>query len=282
MGRCRWIGSSGILAALIVGLLWTMGPGVARQCPSAPVNNPQMCKNVWQAIGLPESNKDERACQHTFVCHKGYVVRHNNETKTPDWVIERLTKETVEALNTRPHKNFVPEAAVPESGQAKDPDYLRSGYARGHQAASADFAFDTPWMEDTFYFSNSVPQVGGRFNSSIWSQFEKRVRQIATERGEIYVITGPIYQDPQNKEIVIPEEQNRCGNEIRLPALVRKHICGGSKGSGPNMQCDDGVAIPAGLFKIIMDVPGNRVNAYICQTAIICLQNSAGLRRIAI
>jgi len=32
---------------------------------------------------------------------------------------------------------------------------------------------------------------------------------------------------------------------------------------GPMTDCDDGVAIPAGLFKIIFGPNGNRINAYI-------------------
>jgi len=27
------------------------------------------------------------------VCHDGYITGHNSRTKTPDWVIERLTSE---------------------------------------------------------------------------------------------------------------------------------------------------------------------------------------------
>lgn len=268
-GRQRATGGRAMPLApvlMLCGLLALVGggrPAHAAQCPApAGPTDPQSCVDLWRPIGLPVSNNDERACQHTIVCHTGYLLRHNNLTRTPDWVIEHLTRERVEQLNTRPDVDFSPEPEIPEAGRALDKDYLRSGYARGHQAASADFAFDDAWMQDTFFFSNSVPQVGGKFNSSIWSQFEKRVRRIATERGEIHVITGPIYAEPDGSEIVIPAEQNNCGNEIRLPAPRRKLICGGTS-DGPTLDCPEGVAIPAALFKIIIDGPGHRVNAYI-------------------
>jgi endonuclease G len=146
---------------------------------------------------------------------------------------------------------------------AQNRDYTNSLYARGHQAASADFSADEKWMEDTFVFSNAVPQEGAGFNSSIWSQLEDRVRDIAVERGEVYVVTGPVYQDVRGKDVVVPKRQNPCGRRIELPALPRKQVCGGNPGPEPEPSCNDRVAIPAGLFKIIVDPQLGRVNAYL-------------------
>ncbi len=224
------------------------------------------CKHLIEHIGEPVSNKDERAGEYGTYCYPDYLVRRNHAAKIPDWVIERLTRDLVTGTNKRPHVDFRPEPAVPENARVDDDTtYLRSGYARGHQAASADFKSDKQLMINTFYFSNSVPQESSGFNSSIWSQFEGRVRDLAEERGEVYVITGPVYQNLAGKDIVVPESQNPCGREITLPALERKYVCGGVKGEGPTLECDekDGVAIPAGLYKIIVDPSIGRVNAYL-------------------
>ena len=231
----------------------------------APQADISACDFLWKEIGLPVSNKDEGCNDYVEICKPKFLVRHNNTTKTPDWVIERLTKDLVTGTNKRPKVGFKPDPAVPEGKSAEDDDYLRSLYARGHQAASADFKSNRDWMKQTFVFSNAVPQESSGFNSSIWSQFEDKVRDLAESRGEIVVITGPVYQDPRGKDIVIPESQNPCGREIVLPALKRKAVCGGKAGKGPTLDCseEEGVAIPAGLFKIIVDPGIGRVNAYL-------------------
>jgi len=251
---------------LTAGLTLAAVSGSARATEScAPPADTSACDFLWKDVGLPVSNKDEGCNDYVEICKPEFLVRHNNTTKTPDWVIERLTEELVTGTNKRPKVGFKPDPEVPADRTAVDDDYARSLYARGHQAASADFKSNRDWMIQTFVFSNAVPQEGPGFNSSIWSQFEDMVRDLAVSRREIVVITGPVYQDPRGKDIVIPESQNPCGREIVLPALKRKAICGGKTGEGPNLACaeEDGVAIPAGLFKIIVDPGVGRVNAYL-------------------
>lgn len=222
------------------------------------------CSKLVEGFGAPRSNKDERSGEYEFICHSEFLVRHNNKSKTPDLVVERLTRDLVTGTNSRPHVNFKPDPKLDADETATDDKYRRSLYARGHQAASADFKSDKDLMIDTFVFSNAVPQEGGGFNSSIWRQFEDRVQKLVKARGEIYVITGPVYQKPGGGEVVIPRDQNPCGQEIRLPDLARNAICGGPSGGPPNQTCgEDGIAIPAGLFKILFDPSMNRMNAYV-------------------
>eukprot|EP00439_Symbiodinium_sp_Y106_P089997 s1_g2533.t1 len=236
----------------------------ADECPAAEaLTDPNSCKEIWEAIGLPQSLKDERPGSHTYICHKGFLTRYNHETKTPDWVIERLTHEMVTGTYSRPRVGFKPDPCVDEAVSALDDDYLNSLYARGHQAASDDFSFNKTWMKDTFFFSNAVPQEGGGFNSSVWRQFEDLVKDVAERRSEIYVITGPIYQNNRNTRVVIPKTQNPCRNRVEMLPLERTHVCGGTSGEGPVLQCEGGVAIPGGLFKILVDPAAGRTNAFV-------------------
>ena len=251
--------SAGLLLPVLVN-----GSAIAQNagCPHPEVRtDPVSCEALWEGIGLPVSNKDDDEDGFTYVCHEQFLVRHNSTTKTPDWVIERLTAELVSGDNKRPKVKFRSEPCAPGTGRAVDTDYTNSEYARGHQAASDDFAVNLDWMKDTFVLSNAVPQQGEGFNSSIWAQFEKRVRDLAADRGELYVITGPVYQKRRG-DIVVSATENACGVEIRLPKLPRASVCGGESGE-PKSPCANGVAIPAGLFKIIVDPGRGRVNAYL-------------------
>lgn len=68
-------------------------------------------------------------------------------------------------------------------------------YARGHQIPNADRNKD-PYGEmctQTFYATNSTPQIQTGFNSGIWSTLEGDVRTLAQQQTDtVYVVTGAI------------------------------------------------------------------------------------------
>lgn len=247
--------AAGALAALVLG-------GLPAMAQDRSATDPETCRDMWRAIGLPHLTKDLADEEYVIVCHKGYVTFHNNTTKTPDWVIEHMTREQVSGDNDRPGIGFRSEPEAPADRRANDADYRNSGYARGHQAASEDFNFDVEFMKDTFFFSNAVPQVGNGFNSGVWSSLEKLVRDVAIERGEIYVITGPVYSEKKGPPPTITEEANACGQRIEFAAPVKRSICD-ENDNDESKACASGVAVPVGLFKIIYDPARKRVNAYV-------------------
>lgn len=220
-------------------------------------DNPTDCANLYAEIGLPHRAGDS-ADRMTYACHSGYLVAHNNARKTPDWVIERLTRAGVAGRNTRPDVDFKPDTPpVACADSAIDKDYTNSGYARGHQAASADFNADTRLMADMFFFSNAVPQEGLGFNSGIWSYLEDRVRRAATARGEVIVITGPVRQP--NATRTFPADYDACGTRVTLKALSTRMLCAGSP------CASGGVDVPAALFKIIYDPRLGHLSAYLIE-----------------
>jgi DNA/RNA endonuclease G (NUC1) len=110
---------------------------------------------------------------------------------------------------------FRPEPALPLSAPgAVDDDYRNSDFDRGHQAQSADFKSSAELMTDTFVLSNVVPQEGPGFNRTIWRDLEDLVRMIALRRGELYVITGPVYQKAGT--VRVSADTDTCGNAIEL------------------------------------------------------------------
>ena len=191
----------------------------------------------------------------------GYITGHNNRTKTPDWVIERLTSDLVKKLHDRPGVKFRADPALEGKARAVPADYEKSGYAIGHQAPSADFTGREQFMRDTFFFSNAVPQEGIGFNTGVWSGLERLVRTLAEQRSPLFVITGPVYQ--QRKAIQVTRKADACRNEITLAPLDNQSICP-AHNENAKAKCEAGVAVPAALYKIIYDPrQGGRVNAYL-------------------
>lgn len=225
-------------------------------------NTAATCATVWKEIGQPRY-LGSGTRNTTLVCHTRYFVSHNNAARTPDWVIERLTKAQVSGHFNRPLTGFVRESAIPAQGNPRSADYAKSDFALGHMAPSEDFNESCKLMRETFSYANAVPQVGPAFNGSIWAQLEGEVRDVARERGPIYVITGPVPRAGAGNR-TIRRADNDCGNEIVLNPSPPPVICKerNLKKSGA-CAAGVGVAVPAGVFKIVYDPGRKTVYAYV-------------------
>lgn len=232
-----------------IALLATVCAGPAR-AQDHPENDPEFCSKLWKEVGLPSATA---AVKTSTVCHLGYITGHNNRTKTPNWVLERLTVAETgtddDENASREGKDFAADDKLPEKAQAKPADYEGSGFDQGHNAPAADFAAKQNFLDDTFFLSNSVPQVGIGFNRSIWRSLENQVRDlVGGNRPAIYVITGPVYQ--QAKPIKVRNDV--CGTELELPVIKPAAICPETN-ENSNAKCASGVAVPAAMYKIVYD-----------------------------
>ena len=68
-----------------------------------------------------------------------------------------------------------------------------------HQAPAGDQTVDETLKNETFYLSNMSPQAP-LLNQKIWARLEDQVRQWATNRHEVWVITGPMFYDPDEED----------------------------------------------------------------------------------
>jgi endonuclease G len=193
----------GIALCVILGLFLSVGFGFA-----GPIED---CSE-YAKLGVPGQ-------EGVFLCRKGYLLAHNPENKTPIWVIERLTPE--KAQGTLPRSKFQADPDLEKGKRAELSDYKRSGYDKGHMAPAADMRWDQQAMDECFYLSNMVPQVGKGMNQGIWKILEENVRIWAITRGELYIFTGPIYDDGVKKTI--------GKNKVAVPTHLYKIIYDPSK-----------------------------------------------------
>jgi endonuclease G len=222
-------------------------------------NDPESCAVLWKAIGRP-AYVNAAGRENMPVCHSFYFVSHNIKTKTPDWVIERMNKRTGTGKFKRPGENFSPEARVPDEGNPRGGDYANSGFALGHMAPSEDFNISCKAMRESFSYANAVPQVGPRFNSSIWRRLEEEVRETAQARGTLYVITGPIPRDGAGNAPTITAAEGGCGKAVPLDGTSKKLVCKEHNKSGGT--CTEGVTVPVALFKIVYEPAKKRAYAF--------------------
>ena len=247
--------------------------------------------DIEGSIGIPVSHRDNvDRSKLTEICYDRYCTLYNSEAKTPEWVVERLTPAIVSGMNTRPKIGFsvdkklkdirkaakkadklVPIVAGKEPVKTADmvtatnADYTNSNLARGHQAPSADYKCSEDWMKQTFKFSNAVPQVQDGFNGGIWRELEDHVNNLAMERDEIFVITGPVAMDAKGKDTIIEKRMNACGRRIVLAGLStlnKSSICDANN-KDSSKTCKYGVGVPSGLFKIIYIPETNRAFGFL-------------------
>jgi len=145
------------------------------------------CKEYIK-YGVPGVNGD-------ILCRTGYLIAHDPYCLTPFWTAEYLTSQKASGTLKR-KDSFKADPDLQKGHRSELSDYKGSGYDRGHMVPSGDMAWDEQAMQESFYLSNMVPQ-DPKMNQVIWSNLEGKVREWAKERGELYIYTGPIYDQDQ-------------------------------------------------------------------------------------
>lgn len=136
---------------------------------------------------LEPSNFQGYSVKHTY-----YKLSYSEKHEQAEWVAYRLKPKYL-IKNTERKDNFKSDPLV-KTGSAELSDYRNSGYDRGHLLPSADMVFSEQANSETFYLSNMSPQEAS-FNRGVWKQLEEQVRDYVMERGELFIITGPILTD---------------------------------------------------------------------------------------
>ena len=72
--------------------------------------------------------------------------------------------------------------------------YEGGTYSRGHLIPNASRNGKSEMQQQTYYVTNSVPQVQDKFNSGMWSTLEGALQTIARGGETLYIVTGVAFQ----------------------------------------------------------------------------------------
>lgn len=180
-----------------------------------------------QAFGAPEKSVDWVHGPTHLVAREGYALEHSSLDKVPLWVCEHVLPEHLNGSTTR--RSWRADPKLPAGERAVDADYTGSGYDRGHNAPRADFQYSQARVDDTFYLSNAAPQVGPKFNQSVWRVLEERARDCVRAHGEAHIITGVFFYDPDED------------NAATADGIIDYFVIGSNE-----------VAVPTHFYKIIV------------------------------
>lgn len=163
------------------------------------------------------------------LCYDAFAILHSGSSKTAVFVAQKLNRASVEDADEKRATKFFADARLPEAERATLEDYKHSGWSRGHMAPAGDMP-TAQAMAQSFSLANMVPQAA-KHNGGAWAKtVEEATRKYAARaRGNVFVITGPVYE----------------------PNITA------SQGIGPGQ-----VRVPKYLFKLVYDEDRNRAWAH--------------------
>ncbi|MCK0509734.1 DNA/RNA non-specific endonuclease [Aromatoleum buckelii] len=201
-----------LAALLLTTTNYAAGNGF-RSCPDAFPGPPPVIKRSadWKLREL---------------CYDAFALLHSGKTRTPLFVVEKLTRASLTDADDEERTNrFFADARLPRLERAHLDDYHRSGFDRGHMAPAADMP-TAQAMAQSFSLANVVPQAPNN-NRRTWAKVERDTRAYVKRSGStVHVFTGPAWQ----------------GHRATI-------------GSSP-------VAVPTHVYKLVYDATKNRAWAH--------------------
>jgi endonuclease G, mitochondrial len=175
---------------------------------------PPNCNDHFAGGAAPVITSESLAKKTVQLCYEEFAVAHSGVSRTPLWSAEHLTTEQVHAARGLKRKNaFHAEDKLPEADRAELADYVRSGYDRGHLAPNGDMDSETA-QQESFSLANIIPQHP-KNNQRIWAAIEEAVRDYTEAEGQVYIVTGPIFEG---------EALKRLNGRVLVPTSVYKAI----------------------------------------------------------
>lgn len=162
---------------------------------------------VWGAPQVEQEGNNQ------YLCRQGYAVNYNYQTKVATFVVETVWGASVASKQASRRDDFREDPEVPPQYRSTLKDYQGTGYDRGHMAPAANFVYSAVAMSESFLLTNMMPQNPGN-NRGIWKYTEELTRYWAQKYGQIYVITGTIFDGTSPK----------VGNNMYVPTYVYKIV----------------------------------------------------------
>ena len=108
-------------------------------------------------------------------------------------------------------------------------------YARGHLIPNASRNGIKEMQEQTFYVTNSVPQVHTNFNSGIWQSLEAALQSKAKSK-KLYIVTGVAFEKVgETKTISYTSAKDEPTKKVPIPNYFYKVVLSATTDSSGNV-----------------------------------------------
>ena len=182
-------------------------------------------------MGCPRGAPDE----NHLIIRPIYALSYNTHTKTADWVAYRVTAQTVgiaSSLSRQPvSDDYVSETLTGSDFAAAE----GLNMDRAQYAPLVSFA-GTPYWNDVNYLTNAVAR-SSNLSRGAWNGLDWAVRNLVNREGEVYVVTGPLF-DPDGDAVTLP-----IATPHRVPDGFFKIVVSGEEAAAFRFEQDTSVGI---------------------------------------
>ena len=138
------------------------------------------------------------------------------------WVAYPLESKHMGSLSRPNDWDYNPE--IDEQYQVNlNSSYAGSTYSRGHLIPNASRNGIRGMQLQTFYFTNSVPQVQTRFNDGVWNSLEQAVQSIGKSE-TVYVTTGVAFEKVGESKSVSYIKSSSDTKSVPIPNYFYKVV----------------------------------------------------------
>ena len=178
-------------------------------------------------IGTPQSNH--------LIIRPIYALSYNTESKSADWVAYRVTSETVGIASSLSRQSVVDEYIEETLTDADFATAEQLNMIRAQYAPLVSFA-GTPYWNDVNYLTNAVVR-SSNLSRGAWNGLDWAVRNLVNREGEVYVVTGPLF-NPDAQEVTLP-----IAKPHRVPDGFYKIVVSGDSAAAFRFEQDTSVGI---------------------------------------
>ena len=155
---------------------------------------------------------------------RNYSLLYDRSTYTPMWVAYPLESKHMGDIERPSNWDWNPYISISDQVNLCRRSYSDSDiYSRGHLIPNASRNGIKSMQEQTFYVTNSVPQVQDGFNGGIWQRLEAALQWVGEEE-LIYIVTGVAFNKEGENRAVAYTSARDDDKSVPIPNYFYKVV----------------------------------------------------------
>ena len=166
---------------------------------------------------------------------RNYTHYYDTDTYTSLWVAYPLSAKHMGSISRPDEWSYNPQIDIEYQVDLRSHSYTDSDvHVRGHLIPNASRNGIKEMQEQTFYVTNSVPQVHTNFNSGIWQKLEAAVQSIAKNQ-TLYIVTGVAFNKVGETKTISYTTAKDDTKKVPIPNYFYKVVLSATTDSSGNV-----------------------------------------------
>lgn len=170
-------------------------------------------------LELPSALEDSRykVLQASSGSERNYTCLYDTQHLVPIWTAYPLNSSHMGSLPRPDDWSYNPSLDSSLQPNLLKHSYSGSTYSRGHMIPNGSRNGNSTMQKQTFYVTNSAPQIQDKFNGGIWAELENAIQSLVKSKNEeVYIVTGAAFEkEGESKSVsyVSPSDDSsqKCG-----------------------------------------------------------------------